>query len=90
MAMKRAMDIAVSAAMLALLSPLLLVAAILILLDSGRPVFFRQKRIGKEGTPFTMVKFRTMVVDAEERLAGPGRPRKARRARPSRSRTTRG
>ena len=40
----------------------------LILLDSGRPVFFRQRRAGKEGEPFTMLKFRTMVADAEERL----------------------
>ena len=40
----------------------------LILLDSGRPVFFRQRRAGKDGRPFTMLKFRTMVTDAEERL----------------------
>jgi lipopolysaccharide/colanic/teichoic acid biosynthesis glycosyltransferase len=69
MAIKRAMDVAVSTAMLALLSPLLLVVSILILLDTGRPVFFRQKRAGLEGAPFTMLKFRTMVADAEERLA---------------------
>jgi exopolysaccharide biosynthesis polyprenyl glycosylphosphotransferase len=67
-AMKRAMDIIVSGTLLALLSPLLLVIAVLILLDSGRPVFFRQRRAGKEGKPFTMLKFRTMVSDAEERL----------------------
>ena len=67
-AMKRVMDVVVSAAMLLLLSPLLLVAAISILLDDGRPVFFRQRRAGKEGEPFTMVKFRTMVTDAEQRL----------------------
>ena len=69
MAMKRAMDVVVSG--------LLLVAALaaaaarsrsLILLDSGRPVFFRQRRAGKDGEPFTMLKFRTMVADAEERL----------------------
>lgn len=67
-AMKRAMDIFVSGVMLVLLSPLLLVAAIAILVDSGRPVFFRQKRAGKDGEPFTMLKFRTMVADAEDRL----------------------
>jgi exopolysaccharide biosynthesis polyprenyl glycosylphosphotransferase len=67
-AMKRAMDVVVSALLLLLFSPLLAAIAIAILLDSGRPVLFRQRRAGKEGEPFTMVKFRTMVTDAEERL----------------------
>jgi exopolysaccharide biosynthesis polyprenyl glycosylphosphotransferase len=67
-AMKRVMDVIVSGAMLTLLSPLLAVIAIAILVDSGRPVFFRQRRAGKDGEPFTMLKFRTMVPDAEERL----------------------
>ncbi len=69
LAMKRAMDVAVSAATLAIVSPILLLAAIMILLDSGRPVLFRQQRAGKEGVPFMMRKFRTMVPDAEQRLA---------------------
>jgi exopolysaccharide biosynthesis polyprenyl glycosylphosphotransferase len=69
LAMKRGMDIAVSGLMLALLSPLLAAIAALIVLDSGLPVFFRQNRAGKDGAPFTMLKFRTMVADAEERLA---------------------
>ncbi|HEY8501726.1 MAG TPA: sugar transferase, partial [Solirubrobacterales bacterium] len=56
-AMKRAMDIAVSALMLTVLAPLLLGVAIWILIDDGRPVFFRQRRAGKEGEAFTMVKF---------------------------------
>lgn len=67
-AMKRGLDVVVSATMLALLSPLLAAIAIAILLDTGRPVFFRQRRAGKDGVPFEMLKFRTMVVDAEERL----------------------
>jgi exopolysaccharide biosynthesis polyprenyl glycosylphosphotransferase len=67
-AMKRGMDVLVSGLLLALLSPLLIAIAIAILVDSGRPVFFRQRRAGKDGKPFTMVKFRTMVADAEERL----------------------
>ena len=67
-AMKRAMDIVISALLLALLSPLLLAIALWILLDTGRPVFFRQRRAGKDGEPFTVLKFRTMVVDAEQRL----------------------
>jgi exopolysaccharide biosynthesis polyprenyl glycosylphosphotransferase len=67
-AMKRAMDVVVSGTMLALLSPLLAAIAVAILFDSGRPVFFRQRRAGMEGEPFTMLKFRTMVADAEQRL----------------------
>ena len=67
-AMKRAMDVVVSASLLFVLSPLLVAIAIAILLDTGRPVFFRQRRAGKDGEPFEMLKFRTMVVDAEERL----------------------
>ena len=68
LALKRGLDVAVSGLMLALLSPLLAAIAALILLDSGAPVFFRQKRAGKGGVPFTMLKFRTMVTDAEARL----------------------
>jgi len=67
-ALKRTMDLVVSGTLLALLSPLLLAISLLILIDSGAPVFFRQKRAGKDGEPFTMLKFRTMVADAEERL----------------------
>jgi exopolysaccharide biosynthesis polyprenyl glycosylphosphotransferase len=67
-AMKRAMDIAVSGLLLVALSPFLLAIAVAILIDSGRPVFFRQRRAGKDGEPFTMLKFRTMDADAEERL----------------------
>jgi exopolysaccharide biosynthesis polyprenyl glycosylphosphotransferase len=68
-AMKRAMDITVSGVLLILFSPMFLLATIAILLDTGRPVFFRQRRAGKDGAPFTMLKFRTMVADAEERLS---------------------
>lgn len=69
MMMKRAMDIAVSGVALTLLAPLLGLIALWIMLDTGRPILFRQRRAGQEGRPFTMMKFRTMVVDAEERLA---------------------
>jgi exopolysaccharide biosynthesis polyprenyl glycosylphosphotransferase len=69
LAMKRGLDVAVSGLMLTLLSPLLAAIALFIVLDSGAPVFFRQKRAGKDGKPFTMLKFRTMVADAEERLS---------------------
>jgi exopolysaccharide biosynthesis polyprenyl glycosylphosphotransferase len=67
-AMKRGMDVIVSGTLLTLLSPLLLLVALAILVDSGRPIFFRQRRAGRDGKPFTMLKFRTMVTDAEERL----------------------
>jgi exopolysaccharide biosynthesis polyprenyl glycosylphosphotransferase len=69
LALKRGLDVLVSGLMLALLSPLLALIALFIVIDSGRPVFFRQTRAGKDGVPFTMLKFRTMVADAEERLA---------------------
>jgi exopolysaccharide biosynthesis polyprenyl glycosylphosphotransferase len=68
LAMKRTMDVFLSGLLLLVLSPLLLGIALWILLDDGRPVFFRQRRAGRDGEPFTMVKFRTMVSDAEQRL----------------------
>ena len=68
-AMKRTMDVVLSALLLVLLSPVLAAIAVMILLDTGRPVLFRQRRAGKSGRPFKMNKFRTMVTDAEERLA---------------------
>lgn len=58
-------------ALLVLLSPLLLVAAVLIWLESGTPVLFRQERIGRDGRPFSIIKFRTMVLGAEQLGAGP-------------------
>ncbi len=66
---KRAMDIAGATFGLIVLSPMFLVAAIAIRLDSKGGVFFRQTRIGRGQKPFTIVKFRTMVADAEERKA---------------------
>jgi exopolysaccharide biosynthesis polyprenyl glycosylphosphotransferase len=69
MAMKRTMDLAISGLLLALLSPVLLLVSIAIVIDSRGPVFFRQQRAGKDGKPFRMLKFRTMVADAEERLS---------------------
>jgi exopolysaccharide biosynthesis polyprenyl glycosylphosphotransferase len=67
-ALKRGMDLAIAGSLLVLLSPVLLISSLLILLDSGRPVLFRQRRAGKDGKPFTMLKFRTMVQGAEEQL----------------------
>jgi exopolysaccharide biosynthesis polyprenyl glycosylphosphotransferase len=69
LALKRGLDVLVSGLMLTILSPLLALIALFIVVDSGTPIFFRQKRAGKDGVPFTMLKFRTMVADAEERLS---------------------
>lgn len=63
-ALKRAVDIAGSVIALVLLSPVLLVAALAIVLDTGRPVLFKQVRSGRYGAPFTIFKFRTMRADA--------------------------
>jgi exopolysaccharide biosynthesis polyprenyl glycosylphosphotransferase len=64
---KRALDVAGSAAGLVVLSPLFLVVAIAIKLDTRGPVFFRQTRMGAGGNPFTILKFRTMFADADRR-----------------------
>ncbi len=63
--LKRAMDILFSLLALVLLSPVLLVFAILVKLSSPGPVLFSQERIGKYGRPFRIHKFRTMYTDAE-------------------------
>lgn len=65
---KRGMDIIISFIGLIITSPIFLVTAIVIKLDSPGPVFFKQKRIGKNGKPFYMYKFRSKVADAEQRL----------------------
>jgi exopolysaccharide biosynthesis polyprenyl glycosylphosphotransferase len=67
--LKRVVDVAMALGALLALSPLLLVLAIIVRLDSPGPVLFRQDRVGKDGHPFGMFKFRSMVVDAEARLA---------------------
>ncbi len=62
---KSAFDKLVAASALLLLSPLFAGVALSIRLTGAGPVFFRQVRVGKDGHPFTLYKFRTMVVDAE-------------------------
>jgi exopolysaccharide biosynthesis polyprenyl glycosylphosphotransferase len=66
---KRAFDIVFAAFALALLSPLFLLITILIRTDSPGRAFFVQERVGLNGAPFTMLKFRSMSDDAEEQLA---------------------
>ncbi len=64
---KRLLDIGVSVVALLATSPLFLVTALAIRLDSPGPLFFRQPRVGKWGKPFTCLKFRSMYIDAEAR-----------------------
>jgi exopolysaccharide biosynthesis polyprenyl glycosylphosphotransferase len=66
MSLKRLFDIAFSLFALILLSPVMLVTAIVVKLTSSGPAFFMQERIGLHGKPFIMYKFRTMVQDAEK------------------------
>ena len=63
---KRLFDIGVSAVMLVLLSPVFLVLAVVIKLDSPGPVFYRQVRLTQYGKPFRIFKFRTMVQGADK------------------------
>jgi lipopolysaccharide/colanic/teichoic acid biosynthesis glycosyltransferase len=62
---RRALDLLVAGSMLLVLSPLLLLVALAIRIDSGGPVLFRQRRVGRERREFTMFKFRTMRHDAD-------------------------
>lgn len=66
---KRLFDVVVSGLMILSTSPIMIVLAICVKLDSRGPVIFKQERVGIEGVHFKMLKFRTMVIDAEQRLA---------------------
>jgi lipopolysaccharide/colanic/teichoic acid biosynthesis glycosyltransferase len=67
---KRILDVVATSLGLAVLSPLLLLVALVVKLTSAGPVLFRQQRIGRRGRPFFVLKFRTMVPDAPK-LGGP-------------------
>ena len=76
--LKRGFDVLVSGIGLVLLSPLFLLIGVLIKLDSPGPVFYRGKRIGREGKPFWMFKFRTMrdvPIDTGPRITAQDDPR---------------
>jgi len=64
---KRIFDVSVVLMALLLVSPILMVVALLIRLDSKGPIFFSQVRVGKNGQRFKMYKFRSMYIDAEQR-----------------------
>lgn len=63
---KRIIDVSVSIFMLLLFSPLLIVSAILVKFSSSGPIFYTQERIGLNGKPFHIIKFRSMYMDAEK------------------------
>lgn len=65
---KRAFDIVLAGMLVALLSPLFVVLAVLVRLTSPGPVFYRQERIGLRGSSFNMLKFRSMKADADAQL----------------------
>jgi lipopolysaccharide/colanic/teichoic acid biosynthesis glycosyltransferase len=63
---KRAFDVVCSLLALVLLSPILLITALVIKIDSKGPVIFKQERLGKDGRVFNVYKFRSMTVGAEQ------------------------
>jgi sugar transferase (PEP-CTERM system associated) len=63
---KRVFDVAVSLVLLVITFPILLLAMLAIVLESGRPVFYRQERVGQGGETFTILKLRSMCQDAEK------------------------
>ena len=67
--MKAVFDRVVALGIVAVLSPLLIGLALAVKLSSSGPVLFRQQRVGRAGAEFTMLKFRSMYIDAEERLS---------------------
>lgn len=67
--LKRTFDVTAAAFMLIVTAPVLVVTALAIRLESPGPILFRQQRLGKDGKPFTILKFRSMRHDAERLLA---------------------
>lgn len=67
--LKRVMDFVLASAALVVLAPFFIIAALAVMAESRGGAFFTQTRVGKDGKLFTMIKFRTMYPDAEERLA---------------------
>lgn len=68
LAVKRVTDVTIAGAVLAITAPLTLATAALIRMHDGGPILFRQERVGRDGEVFTILKFRSMVLDAEDQL----------------------
>ncbi len=82
---KRVLDVTLGVILLVVFLPLMIVAALAVVIDSGRPIIFRQRRVGLDGREFTMFKFRTMLPENDESihrrymqdlLTGRARPRR--------------
>ena len=69
-ALSRVMDLLLSAVLLVILLPVFAIVALAIILEDGRPIFYKQRRVGLRGRPFDVIKFRSMYRDAETR-SGP-------------------
>lgn len=67
---KRTFDLILSCLLVAVLSPVFLVVALIVKFTSKGPIFYQQERIGRRGVPFGMIKFRSMIQDADAQLAG--------------------
>jgi exopolysaccharide production protein ExoY len=65
---KRVFDVAIAACALAFFTPLMMLISIALLVQDGRPIFYKHKRIGLGGQPFLCCKFRTMARESEQRL----------------------
>ena len=63
---KRILDFTLSLLALIVLSPIMIILAIIIKIDSKGPIFFLQERLGRNGKVFKIIKFRTMIVNAEQ------------------------
>lgn len=79
MMFKRWLDVAASSVLLVLMLPLLALVAMLVRFQSPGDIIYRQTRVGKNGDPFTIYKFRTMIADRRERRAPFGGPDRRKR-----------
>ena len=66
--LKRPLDVMLSLLMLVLSAPFSILVAVLIKLEDGGPIFYRQRRWGRHGKPFSVLKFRTMIADADRKF----------------------